>query len=684
VKSAATNKGARESEFSNYAIGLRTYPPLDAPANVVASDDNEDFIMVEWDSVAGGFYYMVYRADSVLGIKTDISDWITNLSFIDNTGIPGEIYYYWVKAAMDNIGTGESDFSNYDTGQIYVPVPPDPDINGDGVVNFGDYSIIAARWKETLLDVSWFEGADLDLSGIIGLGDLYILCEHWLEGADMVYIPGGQFAMGDHFDEGPGDDRELPVHDVYVDTFLICRFEVTNQQYCAFLNHAKSQNQITVTDGVVYALGGSDPYFSTYESYIYSNISYNGSVFQVINRENHPVVAVSWFGAAAYCNWRSQQEGYQACYNMATGQCDYSKQGYRMPTEAEWEYAARGGLNGKRYPWGDTIVPSRANYSNTGDPYETGANPWTTPVGFFDGSLRQKDSFNWPGGASSYQTSNGVNGYGLHDIVGNVYEWCNDWWDVNYYSSSPYNNPAGPTSGTIRVIRGGNWTNYETDCRVTYRYGNTPTLCYFNLGFRLVLDDLRSVYFNDFENIVDPLTEWSNTSTDTTPGTVDHPADRFLGPFIDEPVNLSLNSLPDHTEVTISFDLYIMRAWDGNSGGPMIGPDIWEYRVNGGPTFLHTTFNNYWRSSSAKQAYPDWHPGGDNPPQTGAGEKNTLGYTANFDTSVFADAVYNISNTFSHSADTLIMVFEGLGQHVNINDGNWGLDNVRISIKNNK
>ncbi|KPK72762.1 MAG: hypothetical protein AMJ79_15515 [Phycisphaerae bacterium SM23_30] len=305
---------------------------------------------------------------------------------------------------------------------------------------------------------------------------------------NLVTINGGEFAMGDHFDEGFGDNRELPVHDVYVDSFMMGRFEVTNQQYCRYLNDALSQNQIEVIEGVVYAIGGGDPYFSTCESYSDSNISFNGSVFQVTSRANHPVVAVSWFGAAAYCNWRSQQEGFDTCYNLSTWECDFDKAGYRLPTEAEWEYAARGGLAGKRYPCGDAIIANQVNYVTSGDPYDTGGQPWTTPVGFYDGSLRTKSQFNWPGSADSYQTTNGQNGFGLHDMAGNVWEWCNDWYDKTYYSASPYSNPTGPASGLYRHIRGGNCSGTEYNCRVACRDYYTPTVRDNITGFRLVLD----------------------------------------------------------------------------------------------------------------------------------------------------------------------------------------------------
>ncbi|MCP4708061.1 MAG: formylglycine-generating enzyme family protein [Planctomycetes bacterium] len=344
----------------------------------------------------------------------------------------------------------------------------------------------AGQTPGTNKQIVWDAGGDIP--GWTGSIKVRVFADDGQSADGLIMITGGEFAMGDHFNEGHADGRELPVHDVYIDVFMIGRFEVTNKQYCAFLNHAISQNQIEVTSGTVYALDGIDPYFETYETESDSSISYNGSVFQVISRENHPVVMVSWFGAAAYCNWRSQQDGYESCYNLSTWDCDFTKQGYRLPTEAEWEFAARGGLTGKRYPWGDSIVTSQANYNNTGDPYETEAYPWTTPVGFFDGSIRQKSQFNWPGSATSYQTSNGVNGYGLYNMAGNVREWCNDRWDVDYYKTNPYSNPVGPISGNARVVRGGNWYDNETYCRVAYRSSNSPSYRNYHLGFRLILD----------------------------------------------------------------------------------------------------------------------------------------------------------------------------------------------------
>jgi formylglycine-generating enzyme required for sulfatase activity len=194
---------------------------------------------------------------------------------------------------------------------------------------------------------------------------------------------------------------------------------------------------------------------------------------------NHPMVGVSWYGAVAYCNWRSEQEGRETCYDLSNWTCDFSKKGFRLSTEAEWEYAARGGLSGKRFPWGNNITHSTANYqSNNLCWYDTsstrgyhpvwndGILPYTSPVGSFED-----------------------NEYGLFDMTGNVCEWCNDWYsDIGYYSS-PQANPTGPaTVMEQRVLRGGNYDdNAAYRCRVSYRHFGQPGNRDGGNGFRIVL-----------------------------------------------------------------------------------------------------------------------------------------------------------------------------------------------------
>ncbi len=322
-------------------------------------------------------------------------------------------------------------------------------------------------------------------------------------------ITGGEFLMGDQFGfvdpSHPSD--ELPVHKVKVNSMYIGKTEISNQQYLTFLNYALLKGTIEVKNNIVYAAGTTDIYCYTNQSSSYYSISYDGKVFTIADfRLNHPVVGVMWSGAVAFCNWLSAQNGLQECYNLKTYTYDFTKNGYRLPTEAEWEYAGRGGkLNPYFvYPNGNTIDTKSVNLPNSGDPYEVTAYPNTTPVAFYDGKLKLKSEFNWPGAATSYQTNDGANGFGLYDMQGNVWEFVNDWYGQNYYSSSPYDNPKGPDTGFLmpdgkpyRGMRGGNWynglvTNGVNDghSRVAnrnpsyYRGPQDPNHPYYHLGFR--------------------------------------------------------------------------------------------------------------------------------------------------------------------------------------------------------
>jgi len=350
---------------------------------------------------------------------------------------------------------------------------PSADLTGDCFVDFDDFAVLAAQWPTT------------------DFNDIALMAAHWLTTDpcipdDMTYIPGGTFEMGDSFAEGASD--ELPIHTVKLDSFYMGKYEITNREYCDYLNSVLSQGFITVRSGVVYKAGSGTnyPYCDPSISSSESQISYWAGVFSVRTKSgrdmsNDPMVEVSWYGAVAYCNWRSQQEGKEQCYNTSDPNwpCDFNKHGYRLPTEAEWEYAARGGLSGRRFPWGDTISHTQANY-------------YSSSSYAFDVSPTRGHHPTWNDGVFPYTSPGGsfaTNSYGLYDIAGNVYEWCNDWDSSSYYSSSPTINPTGPTSGTYRVLRGGGWGPFAQDCRVAGRYHSAPFIRRYYVGFRVVLSD---------------------------------------------------------------------------------------------------------------------------------------------------------------------------------------------------
>ena len=193
--------------------------------------------------------------------------------------------------------------------------------------------------------------------------------------------------------------NEQPVHEVFLSPFYIDTHEVTVQQYTAFLEKT----------------GYKQPAYWQPE----------------FDRPDDPVVGVTWHDALAYAIWADK----------------------RLPTEAEWEYAARGGALNNFYPWGDIPDKRSANYLSMG----------IAPV-------------------KSYLP----NGFGLYDMIGNVWEWCADWYSANYYQSSPKNNPKGPVIGTHKVLRGGTWYSNEEQIRITNRYFALPDSKSFHNGFRCV------------------------------------------------------------------------------------------------------------------------------------------------------------------------------------------------------
>ena len=201
---------------------------------------------------------------------------------------------------------------------------------------------------------------------------------------------------------------------------------------------------------------------------------------------------------------------------------------------------------------------------------------------------------------------------------------------------------------------------------------HSSLIAVFVIGLNLQHAQAAPVYFNNFEGIVGP--EWSSVSTDITP----IGSRRFLGQFSNDTISLTLSNMPPHAEVTVSFDVFLLLTWDGNN--LIFGPDLWSVIVDNGPTLLQTTFSNAFSSEvEFRQAYPDAFPGSDHPGLTGAAEIGTLGYS---DLSGYAganDAVYRLSFTFPHVADSLRLTFSGTGLE-GLGDESWGLDTVQVRV----
>ena len=247
---------------------------------------------------------------------------------------------------------------------------------------------------------------------------------------DYVYVPAGEFEMGDV--AGDGLARERPVHTVELGAFYIGRYEITNREWQRFRDDPGYDDPKYWPNGRIVPRD-QVPYWTQ------PNNHGGGTA----GSGDYPVIGVNWDAATAYCAWLSARTGRR----------------YRLPTEAEWEKAARG-TDGRRYPWGDAIDRSLANY--------VGAQAFDTvqPVG------------SYPGNASPY---------GAFDMAGNVLEWCQDWYGRDYYAASPRRNPQGPASGAYRVVRGGSFFVEAADLRSAARSAAWPSFQgHRMIGFRPV------------------------------------------------------------------------------------------------------------------------------------------------------------------------------------------------------
>jgi formylglycine-generating enzyme required for sulfatase activity len=298
----------------------------------------------------------------------------------------------------------------------------------------------------------------------------------------MATVPSGLFDMGDEHDIATY--KEQPAHVVYISSFQVDCYGVTNGQMVEMLQWALGHGKVSASTSTVRNTEGDEQELVDLDGEG-CRIQWIGSPLRMFivggEYRSHPCTHVTWYGALAYCNYRSDVRSQDRCVDFSNWTCDFSRNGYRLPTEAEWEKAARGGLVGHYYPWSsqggsyeDHIDGGKANYSGSGDPYE-GNQVATTPVGYFDGNQA-------PPGADM------ANGFGLYDMAGNVQEWCWDRYSSLWYSEPEASSPdtTGPTEGAHRAIRGGSWGWSPYELRCASRFPQGPSAGSRHVGFRCV------------------------------------------------------------------------------------------------------------------------------------------------------------------------------------------------------
>lgn len=279
----------------------------------------------------------------------------------------------------------------------------------------------------------------------------------------MIHLPGGTFLMGTDDEEGFLTDGEGPVREVYVNPFYIDACAVTNAQFATFVDATGYKTDAENYDWSFVFYSFLPPKVAKHAKRAVEAPwwrAVNGACWKwpeglgsyIRDRMDHPAIHVSWNDAMAYCAWA----------------------GKRLPTEAEREYAARGGLEQKTYPWGDELLPGGKHRCNI----------WQ---GDFPTHNTEEDGYAGTCPVRSFPP----NGYGLYEVSGNVWEWCFDWFSAAFHVNGPRHNPKGPPTGEAKVMRGGSYlchTSYCNRYRVAARTSNTPDSSTENMGFRCAMD----------------------------------------------------------------------------------------------------------------------------------------------------------------------------------------------------
>jgi len=254
----------------------------------------------------------------------------------------------------------------------------------------------------------------------------------------LVRIPTGPFVMG----STDGGEDERPEHEVTIEAFCIGVTPVTHGEYAAFVRATGARAPGVFDVPAIVREGAADDFRRAAAPYAWTGHAPPAGL------EQHPVVLVSWDDAVAYCAWLADTMG----------------RPFRLPTEAEWEKAARGGLDRRRYPWGDDIDLSQAHFA----PHpQQRAGRGTSPV-----------------------RAHPPNAFGVFGMAGNVWDWVNDWFDPAWYLTGASRQPGGPGAGALRVVRGGSWTNADVNyLRCAYRHPVPPDTYAYSIGFRVACAD---------------------------------------------------------------------------------------------------------------------------------------------------------------------------------------------------
>ena len=430
---------------------------------------NSNLIELSWTSINGAEEYIVLVSSSNEFTDTEYS--ITTSDTTVTTDALTDGMHYWKVRAKNSVGN-YGEWSNYFTFEITGPEAPtllSPE-NGEIIadVDFANLVWSTSEFTETydVIVSSSYNFTDTEYS--ITTSDTTVTTDALTDGMhywkvraknsvgnygewsdvftfrigesstsfQMVSLPGGTFEMGDIW--GAGSSDELPTHQVTLSSFEISATEITNQQYADYLTDALAVGSVTATSSSVTGDWEGNNYEFLDLDDSDCQITYSGGQFIIDSgKENHPVIEVSWYGA--------------------TGFAEYY--GYRLPTEAEWEYASRGISAGEDNKWAGTSTESEL----------------TDYAWYYE---------NWDGNYSGREVGTKLpNGNGLYDMSGNVWEWVSDWYGS--YSSGSQTDPQGPNSGSGRVIRGGDYNGFADDLRCSYRYSSVPSNSFYFIGFRI-------------------------------------------------------------------------------------------------------------------------------------------------------------------------------------------------------